>query len=67
VIGFDDIAQASQVAPPLTTVAQPLEQLGREAVRMLLARINNPEQPIARTILPTTLIIRQSCDVPRNV
>ncbi len=67
VIGFDNIAQASQVAPPLTTVAQPLEQLGREAVRMLLVRMNNPEQPIERSILPTTLIIRQSCDVPRNV
>lgn len=65
IVGFDNIPQASQVAPPLTTVSQPLEQMGREAVRMLLQRIDNPSQPLQRRELQTTLIVRHSCQVLR--
>jgi LacI family transcriptional regulator len=61
VVGFDDIPQASRTNPPLTTVRQPLEEMGRRAVRLLLAYIADPNSPPSRIELPTELIIRGSC------
>jgi LacI family transcriptional regulator len=65
IIGFDDIPQASQVNPPLTTVRQPLEKMGREAARMLLAYLRDPEAPMQRVELPTELILRASTQPPK--
>jgi LacI family transcriptional regulator len=65
-IGFDDIPQASNMHPPLTTVRQPLEEMGRKATQMLLQRLANPEESMARVQLATTLIIRQSCQPPHT-
>lgn len=61
IIGFDDIPQASLVYPKLTTVRQPLEQMGRVAVRMLLERIEDQSRPPQRVVLATQLIVRDSC------
>lgn len=61
IVGFDDIPQATFVHPPLTTVRQPLEEMGRTAARNLLAVIGDPDQTPERIELPTELIIRQSC------
>jgi LacI family transcriptional regulator len=61
VIGFDDISEAGTVHPPLTTVHQPLDQMGRIATQMLLAAIQNPDLRPQRITLPTELIIRGSC------
>jgi LacI family transcriptional regulator len=61
VIGFDDIPEARLMHPPLTTVRQPLIDMGRLATRMLLEHIQNPNQPASRIVLPTELIIRSSC------
>jgi LacI family transcriptional regulator len=61
VVGFDDIPQASSVRPTLTTVRQPLEQMGRTAARLLLECLKNPSQLAKRVELETTLIIRESC------
>jgi LacI family transcriptional regulator len=61
VVGFDDIAEALSVYPPLTTVRQPLDQMGRTAARMLLRAIENLGTPPQRIILPTELIVRSSC------
>ena len=66
IAGFDDIPQAPQVNPTLTTVRQPLEQMGRTAARMLLEIIGNPERPAARVELPTELIVRASTRTPRD-
>jgi LacI family transcriptional regulator len=60
IVGFDDIHQASQVNPPLTTVRQPLEEMGRTAAAMLLDYIADPEKPVERIDLPTQLIVRGS-------
>ena len=65
VVGFDNIPQASHVYPPLTTVQQPLEEMGRVATQILLKRIENPDLPGERIVLPTQLIIRESCQSPR--
>jgi LacI family transcriptional regulator len=61
IIGFDDIPQASFVYPKLTTVRQPLEQMGQIAVKMLLERIENRSCPPQRVTLATQLVIRDSC------
>jgi LacI family transcriptional regulator len=63
VVGFDDIPQAAFVRPALTTVRQPLEQMGRVATQMLLDMLQEPEQKFNRIELPTELIIRSSCKV----
>jgi LacI family transcriptional regulator len=61
IIGFDDIPQASLVYPSLTTVRQPLEQMGKVAVKVLLEHIEDPSRPPQRVELATQLIIRDSC------
>jgi LacI family transcriptional regulator len=61
VLGFDDIPQAAHVHPPLTTVRQPLEEMGRTATRMLLEHIKDPLRLPERVELPTKLVLRQSC------
>jgi LacI family transcriptional regulator len=61
IIGFDDVPQASFVYPRLTTIHQPLEQMGRVAVKMLLEQIEDQSRPPQRVTLPTQLIIRDSC------
>jgi LacI family transcriptional regulator len=66
VVGFDDIPQAAHVHPPLTTVRQPLEEMGRIATRMLLEYIKDPQRPIERVELPTELVLRQSCQSKKS-
>jgi LacI family transcriptional regulator len=61
VSGFDDIAAAHHVRPALTTVRQPMRELGERSVRMLLARIANPAAPRQSVMLPTETVIRSSC------
>lgn len=60
VVGFDDIRLASYLDPPLTTVRAPIEKVSRLAVENLVELMQgNPVQDV--TLLPTELIIRQSC------
>ena len=66
IIGFDDIPQSAMVHPALTTIRQPLEQMGRVATQMLLDRIKNPEIVSNRIELPTELIIRESTSPPKD-
>jgi LacI family transcriptional regulator len=66
IIGFDDVSQAALVRPALTTVRQPLEEMGRVAAQMLLSRLKNPEQEIKRVELPTELIVRDSTFSPKG-
>jgi LacI family transcriptional regulator len=48
------------VYPQLTTVRQPLAEMGARATQMLLELIENPAQPAQRVELPTDLIVRAS-------
>jgi len=65
VIGFDDIPLASQIHPALTTIRQPMQQMGRSAVNTLLALIVGLEAPTSLITLPTELVIRDST-MPRR-
>mgnify|MGYP005840669389 CR=1 FL=1 len=63
-VGFDDIPQAAMVHPQLTTVRQPLEQMGRVAVNLLIEQIESAENenpPSRRVTLATRLVERESC------
>ncbi len=66
IIGFDDIPQASFVYPKLTTVRQPLEQMGQIAVKLLLEQIEDQSRPPQRVALATQLVIRDSCGPYQN-
>jgi LacI family transcriptional regulator len=66
ILGFDDIPQAALVRPTLTTVRQPLEQMGRVATQMLLDMLKNPEKEINRVELPTELMARGSTLPPKD-
>lgn len=60
VIGYDDIPLAGVVRPPLTTVRQPLRQIGQEALRLLLRRIEHPQASPVQVRLPVELVLRRS-------
>jgi DNA-binding LacI/PurR family transcriptional regulator len=60
VVGFDDVALAQVHSPSLTTVRQPLERLGAEAARLLLASLAGKPAPLS-TLLGTELVLRRSC------
>ncbi|RQH07114.1 LacI family DNA-binding transcriptional regulator [Paraburkholderia dinghuensis] len=60
VIGFDDIAIAAQIDPPLTTVAQPMQELGQTAARLLLRRLVEPAATLPGVLLPHRLMMRAS-------
>jgi LacI family transcriptional regulator len=60
-IGFDDMNFAPQLQPALTTVRQPITQLGATAVTNLIAVLDGGETPVRQVNLPTELVIRASC------
>jgi LacI family transcriptional regulator len=60
-VGFDDIPSAAGFRPPLTTVHQPLEDMGRLAVEHLCGRIaGETDEPLQITV-ETELVVRVSC------
>jgi len=64
VIGFDDIPLASYFDPPLTTLRQPLEELGRQAARLLIETIHNPGRQPEQVLIHAQMVERASCRPP---
>ena len=62
--GVDDVLVAPLVIPPLTTVRQPLADMGRFAVSMLLRLIDGRPLDAVRVELATSLVVRDSCAAP---
>lgn len=60
VIGFDDTSYAICSSPAITTVRQPREELGREAVFLLLRMIESPYAAHSSVILPAEIVFRES-------
>lgn len=61
VIGYDGLERGKYLEPPLTTIRQPLEKMGREMVHLMISLIEGTEKgPIQKEFLPE-LVIRQSC------
>ena len=65
VVGFDDMPLAELLTPALTTVRQPLREMGRVATTMLLRVIAGEPVEIPRVELATPLLRRASCGPPR--
>lgn len=61
VMGFDGLIEGEDCTPPLSTVSQPMADLGREAVRLLLALVEEPGSGPMQRFLPTRLTPRRSC------
>ena len=60
IIGFDDVAEAQQSVPPLSSVAQPFGSFAKEAIRLVLSQIQG--RSVAEvTEVPVTLVTRRSC------
>jgi DNA-binding LacI/PurR family transcriptional regulator len=66
IMGFDGLTAGANIKPPLSTVTQPVADHGREAVRMLLALIDDPERVPMQRFLPTRLTLRRSCGCQPN-
>jgi len=65
VVGFDDIRFAAFVDPPLTTVRQPGQEIGRRAMVHLIKILSGERVADRRILLPTELIVRGSTAAPR--
>lgn len=64
VMGYDDIPQARYMVPSLSTIAQPFNEIGREAVRLLLGRVAAAQERPVRRMLPVRLVRRESTASP---
>jgi len=60
VVGFDGVPFTRSLNPPLTTIEQPMNQLGARSVQLLLQKIRNPNAPVMREVLPWTRVERAS-------
>ena len=61
VVGFDDNPIAAQARVPLTTVRQPLDDMGRMGMDLLIQQIRGKKKSPTKLLLPTVLVERQSC------
>jgi DNA-binding LacI/PurR family transcriptional regulator len=66
VVGYDDVPIAAYVEPPLTTVHQPMHEVGEFAAGLVLDRISGIEREPGPHLLPARLVVRQSTAPPRN-
>jgi LacI family transcriptional regulator len=64
IMGFDDIEPAILVAPALTTVRQPLSEMGRTAVHVLVRLLERRTSETPHIELPTRLVVRESTGPP---
>lgn len=60
VVGFDDIKEARSSVPPLTTVRQPMNELGRKAAELILSRVAKASRKSQTIKLPVSVVIRKS-------
>ncbi len=63
VVGFDDVPDAALANPPLTTVRQPLQRMGEEAMKLLLDLLGDVDRP-RHVRLPVELVQRATCASP---
>ncbi|MFI7587132.1 LacI family DNA-binding transcriptional regulator [Spongisporangium articulatum] len=60
VVGFDDIPEAEYFSPPLTTVRQPFEEVGRRSLSALLEELDAGRMRPGRIVIPPELVVRGS-------
>jgi len=55
------------ITPKLTTMRLPYEEMGAEAARLILERLDTPQLPTRHIVLPEQLIVRESTAPPRRM
>jgi LacI family transcriptional regulator len=63
VIGFDDIPEGVMVEPALTTIHQPIQEMGERAIELLVQLLAGETPPVTHVTLRTHLVRRQSCAI----
>lgn len=66
VMGFDNIDLSEATRPSLTTVSQPMYEIGAVAARILIKILNREEIDNSQVILKHKIVVRNSCDLPKN-
>ena len=66
-IGHEDIEEAGFVSPSLSSTAVLREEMGRMAAAVLLERVTNPDSPLRQHILPSELVVRETCSVSKDI
>jgi LacI family transcriptional regulator len=61
IVGFDDVPLASRIIPSLTTIHQPITQMGAGVVNILLDQLKHSTRKSRQVIFPIELVIRSSC------
>jgi DNA-binding LacI/PurR family transcriptional regulator len=64
IIGFDNMRLSELVIPALTTIAHSLADIGPRSIELLMARIADPAAPPVRSLLPASLVVRESTAPP---
>jgi DNA-binding LacI/PurR family transcriptional regulator len=64
VVGFDDSPLAATTQPPITSIRQPIEEMGREMVRLLVESSERPD-PIPRHVVLGTELVRRASSTGR--
>jgi LacI family transcriptional regulator len=67
VIGFDNIPESALMSPPLTTIDQSIQEMGKRAVELLIGLIEGTLEQPRHVTLPTRLVVRQSSGPPPAV
>ncbi|MFH1368037.1 MAG: LacI family DNA-binding transcriptional regulator [Elusimicrobiota bacterium] len=60
VVGYDDLILAAISDPPLTSIHQPIFDVGKEAVRLLVDQMDKGQKSVQKVVLETELVVRQS-------
>jgi LacI family transcriptional regulator len=66
IIGFDDVPQAAFQTPSLTTIRQPLHEMGKLAAQLLLERLRSPDVIAQEVAVKPRLIVRETTCPPRQ-
>jgi LacI family transcriptional regulator len=61
IVGYDDIPEAEFSDPPLTTIRQPMQEVGKAATRLLIKMVEDPQATPQQILFDTELVIRSSC------
>ncbi|MFJ8104811.1 LacI family DNA-binding transcriptional regulator [Streptomyces sp. NPDC096132] len=64
VVGFDDVEMASYTYPALTTIRQPMREMGAAAARLLLDHVRGSPEAAPSCVIPTSLVVRGSTLLP---
>lgn len=65
IIGYDNLEMTAYSSPQLTTIAQPIYQMGEAAAQHLITHMQDPTAAIDRVMIPTSLVIRESTAAPQ--